>query len=234
MQWSDTVNNTGILQEILRSLKEPSTDIGHWSFVDLLRRANIVMRTICEQTECLRLTDTSNSSISGTATYNKPTGCARITRVAYGNTRLYGILSSELDINALQDNTAWQTLTGDCSRYIDNQSTITIVPKPNSTGTTITIEYIAQPTELTVATSIPFNALTSLYSFHELIISGVVYKCLLEDKNQFYIPYLTEYKEGMKRLRDFVKNMPDTMMNTVQVGSSSGRNIFPLPLGRGF
>ena len=54
MQWSDTTNNTGILQEIRRSLRQPATG-GLWLDTDLLRRANIIMRSICEQSECLAI-----------------------------------------------------------------------------------------------------------------------------------------------------------------------------------
>lgn len=236
MQWSDTTNNTGILQEIRRSLRQPATG-GLWLDTDLLRRANIIMRSICEQSECLRLLDTSNTSISGTAAYNKPTGCSRIIGVAYGTVRIFGVLKSELDMISLQSGQVWQTLSGGCAnggRYIDYPTTIQLIPAPTDTGTTVTIEYMAQPTELANVTDIPFNALSNLYSFHDIIAAGVVYRCLLEEKNQFYSEWKGIYDRGIARLKDFVRDMPDTLMTTILVGGGGGRNISPLPGSTGF
>jgi len=232
MQWSDTTNNTGILEEILRSLKQPAG--GHWPTTDLLRRANIVMRKICQDSECLRMIDTSNTSVSGTAEYSKPTGCQRLVGVAYGNIRIFGILKAELDMNDYPSGQAWQTLTGTPARYIDKPTSIQIVPYPNDTGTTIQMEYIAQPTELINTTDIPFNAQNNLYSFHDLIVAGVVYRCLLEDKNQFYAEWKSIYEKGIKSLKEFVRNMPDTLMTISMDGSSQGKNISPMPGYRRF
>lgn len=234
MQWSDTTGNSGILQEINRSLKEPATG-GHWTDAELLRRANIVMRNICAETECLKLIDISNLSLAGVSEYLKPAGCSRIVRVAYGNQRLFGIELAELDMSSYQTNQVWQNLTGPVARYYEKPLNLVLVPTPSDNGTVISIEYIAQPTEMVTATDIPFNANSNLYSFHDLIIAGVVYRCLLEDKNQFYSEWKSIYEKGMEKLKDFIVNMPDTMMNTILVCSQvTGRNVGPLPLNRGF
>jgi hypothetical protein len=238
MKWSDLTNNSGILQEIKRSLKEPvGTDQGHWLDSDLLRRANMVMRQVCEVSECLKLLNVSNTSVSGTSQYTKPADCSRIVGVAYGNNRLFGILKAELDIISSQSANSWQNWSGPPARYIDQypqDDTITIVPTPTDTGILISIEYMGQPSELVNDTDIPFNAQTNLYSFHDLIVAGVVYRCMLEDKNQFYIEWKSIYETGMKRLKEFVNKMPDTLMTTILVGGGQGRNISPLPFNRGF
>jgi hypothetical protein len=229
MIWSDPTTNTGILQEIRRSLKQPATD-GLWADTEYLRRANIVMRKICEESECLKTIDTSNTSVSGTADYNKPSGCSRLTRVAYGNQRVFGILKAELDMTSFQSGSEWQTLTRTPTRYIDKPTSITLLPYPNDTGTVITMEYIAQPTELTAVGDIPFNAQNNLYSFHDLIVAGVVYRCMLEDRNQFYMEWKSIYEKGILKLKDFVRNQPDTFMSMILVsGRNSGKNISPMP-----
>ena len=112
MQWSSPVDNSGILEDIVRGLRQPMTsqgDIGHWKWTDLLRRANDCMREICEVTECLKTIDTSNISVSGQAQYTKPSQCQRICRVAYGNRKLDGILMAQLDRVSNPDE-PWQNL----------------------------------------------------------------------------------------------------------------------------
>ena len=229
MQFSDPVNNTGILEEILRSLKEKPG--GHWATSDLLRRANIVQREICKETECLRLVDTSNLSVTGTVVYNKPSGCTRVTRVAYGKKRLFGVLEAELDfISSRRQH--WQDDTHYPARYIDNlpsMTQFTIVPPPQEDGTTITVEYVGQPTDMVNNTDIPFLALNNLYQYHDLIVAGVVYRCLLEDKNQFYSEWKSIFNNGKKDMKEALRNMPDTLMTTHLSGRRGGGFHGPLP-----
>jgi hypothetical protein len=230
LQWSDTSGNTGILQEILDSLEQPLTDTGRWSFAKLLRRANLVMRDACERSECLKTISTSNTSVSGTATVTKPTGCSRIMRIAYGNYRLFGITKAELDMNVKN----WQDLTGISTGgwYIDLPTTIQLVPIPDDTGSTITIEYIAQPTELSVATDIPFNAQNNLYSFHDLIVLGVVTKCLFDGKSAnitLASKWESRYNKRVEELKEFVRNQPDTMLTISDLSSDGYGSISPLP-----
>jgi hypothetical protein len=188
------------------------------------------MRDACERSECLKTIDVSSTSVSGTAAYNKPTGCSRITRVAYGNIKLFGVKKAELDMKIEN----WQDDSG-ISRggwYIDLPTTIQLVPKPDDTGSVITIEYIAQPTELSVATDIPFNAQNNLYSFHDLIVLGVVTKCLFDGKNA-NIPLASKwesrYNKRVDKLKEFVRNQPDTMLTITDLTSGGYGNISPLP-----
>ena len=246
MQWSDTVGNTGILQEILDSLEQPLTDTGKYTFVSLLRRANQVMRKICEQSECLKVVDTSNVSVAGQAVYPKPTGCSRIVRVAYGYTQIFGILNAQLDMANMGNQSPWQTLSASAAtpvaRYIEDPANlITLWPVPADSGTTISIEYIAQPTEMVNPNDIPFNAYPNLYSFHDLIVAGTLLRVLRSGTgaDRFAVErkeWESEYKNGMKDLKEFVKNMPDTQMSIILMGhgNSRGRNIGPLPGFGGF
>ena len=238
MIWNDPQGNKGILQEILDGLQQPKQDTGRWKFSDLLRRANIYMRKIAEESECLKIINTSNTSISGTFTYSTPGGCSRISRVAYGNQRLYGINQAELD-GVSNSTSTWQNDTSPCSRYIDfskyTPPSIRIWPTPQNSGTVITMECVMQPTEMVNDTDVPFNGNPNFYSFHDLIAKGVVYLCLLEQERPFYMEWKAQYEKGMQDLKDFVRKMPDTMMSTLIVGSGSqGRNISPLPGYKGF
>ena len=226
------------MQEILSGLQQPKDFSGVWSKSDLLRRANICMRKIIEQSECLKLIDTSNVSVSGTSKYPVPSGCSKVTRVAYGNIRIFGINEAELDMLASQNN-QWQNSTGPVQKYIDfskyTPSTLVLWPTPSDSGTIITIEYVAQPTELVNDTDIPFNGNANFYSFHDLIAKGVIYMCLLEQERPFYMEWKAQYEKGMQELKEFVRNMPDTMMSTLLISSSGqGKNISPLPGFRGY
>ena len=227
MQWSDPVGQTGILEEILRSLKEPAG--GQWPTADLLRRANIVMRKICEETECLKFVDTSNTSVAGTSQYNQPAGCSRIIKIAYAGKRIDGIFEAELD----RDCRGWSAWSDTPRRYINNNTAnppnIVLVPNPSNSGDTIAIQYIIQPTEMLNATDVPFNGQNNLYSFHDLIVAGVVYRCMLEEKNQFYSEWKSIYNNGIEKLRDFVRKMPDTMITENVAGHRGGHDTFPVP-----
>lgn len=229
MQWSDPITKTGILEEILRSLQE--SDGGHWPTADLLRRANIAQRDICNETECLKVVDTSNLSVPGTIIYNKPAGCTRITRIAYDKKRLWGVQEAELDFLSGR-RTHWQDSTAYPSRYIDNlpsRSQFTIVPAPQDSGIVISVEYIAAPTDMINTTDIPFLAINNLYQYHDLIVMRVVYRCLLEAKQyQGASLWKSDYNAEIEKMKESLKNMPDTLMVTLI--SSRGRSGFHGPL----
>jgi hypothetical protein len=231
MIWSDpTTAQSGLLEEILRSLRQPGSDkgdIGSWKWAELLRRANFVMRKICEESECLRLTDISNVSIIGTSQYNKPAACSRLIKVGYAGKRIFGIMEAELDMARPN----WATDNNDTPRrYIDNPSNIVLYPTPSAAGDTISMQFITQPTELVNPTDIPFNALNSLYSFHDLIAAGVVYRCLLEEKSPYMSEWKGNYNDGMKKLKEFVRKMPDTMMTETIAGPENfAHDTFAVP-----
>lgn len=232
MQWNDSSGNTGILQEILDSLEQPLTDTGRWSFALLLRRANNAMRDICDKTDCLKTIDTSTTSVAGTASYDKPSGAGRIIRVNYGNTPVYGIFEAELNAWNLGNNRDWQDLTDTPTRYVDRPESILLVPYPDTTGDTITFEYISPPTAMTIATSIPFDSRADLYAWHDLIAVGVVKRCLMDGKNAdvaLISKWEKLYNDGIKSLKKYVNSKPDTMMTVQDFQAGGFGNISPLP-----
>jgi hypothetical protein len=188
------------------------------------------MREICAETECLKVTDTSNISVAGQSQYNQPTGCSRIIKVSYAGSRIHGVLEAELDAH----NKTWPQSNDTPRRYINNNTAnppnIVLYPNPTNSGDTIAIQYIMQPTELINNTDIPFNAISTLYSFHDVIAAGVIYRCLLEQRNQFYSEWKTIYKNGKEELAAFVKKTPDTMMTEQVSGPHSfSEDTFPVP-----
>ena len=225
MTWSD------ILAEILRSLKEP-TGTGHWTPAELLRRANIAQRKIVRYTGCLEAISITTTSIAGIEKYAKPTDYMRITRVLYNYIRIYGISVSDLDIQSAQGSLSskWQDTTGTPANYYETLSDIYLYPKPTNTGDIIQIEYIKKPTDMAITTDQPFNSIAYLEDYHELIVSYVVWRCLLEDQNELYAEHKNEFLQGMANLKAAMANKPDQLISSDLVNKRRlSTKKYPIP-----
>ncbi len=203
--WSD------IRSEIRRLLEEPSTS-GKWTDAELLRRANMVIRRIVRDTECLKSVSTANTSVSGTREYNKPSGCLKILLVKYGDNKIHGIPREDLDMAVAVGNIGkpWTDDSDTPTHYYETFTTIVLYPNPDDTGTVITIEYLPTPSALAVDADIPFNSVTYLDDMDDLIVNGVAWKCLFEDKDKFYAECKSEFLGGITKLRRQLKDKPDT------------------------
>ena len=228
MIWAD------ILSEIRRSLKEPTTG-GHWTDAEFLRRANIVQRKIVRYTGCLKTINTSLVSIPGTASYTKPTNILRITGMYFGTNRIWGIPKEELNMQALQMGiTDWTATDGTPTNYWEDFTSIGLYPKPNSTGTVIAIEGVIKPNDLINTADIPYNAQSYLEDYHDLLVSGVVYQCMLEDQNELFTEHKNNYVQGMESLRREMLNKPDTLgtFDLIRMRTTGADNKKPLPFMR--
>lgn len=220
-----------ILAEIRRSLKEPSSG-GHWTDADILRRANIGQRKVVRLTSCLEAVWTT-TTVAGRYSYAKPLKCLRILRVSYKNAgqRLYPTSSADLDIYAStgQIGMPWTDLQGEPTNYWENLRYIFLYPKPNA-AETLRIEGIVRPDDLVNPDSVPFNGDPLLEDYHDLIISYVLWRCLLEDGNALYEAHRRDFYEGIASINMDMKRKPDTLGTFDLVRPRRGVRRGPLPL----
>lgn len=141
--------------------------------------------------------DTSQTTVSGTNTYNLPTGTSKIISVYVGS-RKY----SRID---LQDNTDTSLATGNVYTVstwpTDNDTgVITLYSTPTSDGETITITYEAEATEFEEDSDTPGFA----RRFHEIFVYGALeryYETERSFSNAKY--YAALFDEKLVELRDF-------------------------------
>ena len=224
MTWAD------ILAEIQRGLKEPSIN-GHWTPAELLRRTNIGQRKIVRFTGCLQTIDTSVTSVAGTAPYNKPTNCLRLIRIIYANKRIYSIPIEDLDIKAGSGEigSPWQDNSGTPTNYYETFTQFVLYPKPEATGDIIGREYLIKPTDLVNTIDVPFNAVDYLEDYHDLLVSYVLYQCLLEDQLEFYVEHKNIFEKGMVSLRNEMRNKPDELLTFSLVKRRKGLGHGAIP-----
>lgn len=217
-----------ILAEIKRSLKEPASGVGHWTDSELLRRVNIGQRKIVRYTDCLQA-KTNINSISGEPNYNKPANFLKIIRVYYGKNRLFGVPVADLDIwSAEMRGQVWQDIVGNPTHYIEYPDKITLYPKPISSGDSISIEYVVKPNDLVYVDETPFNGVSYLEDYHDLIVSFVLWRCLLEDGNQLYAEHKNDFLQGVAHLRAEMKGRPD-IISSFDLIRPSRINRKPIP-----
>jgi len=230
MTWGD------LFKEIKRTLKEPNTDVvdsGHCSDAEYLRRANICQRKIVGFTGCLKQTDIATVSVVGQAEYSKPTNCLRWIRLTYDDKRLYPISRDDLDISASTGiiSSPWVDSQGTPTNYYKTFSTYGLYYKPDTAGLIITEEYALKPTDLVNSDSVPFNGTTILEDYQELIISYVVWRCLLEDGKELFKEHKNDFIQGMLNLKRVVNVKFDEDLGTFTLlKQRQATTKFPLPL----
>jgi hypothetical protein len=224
MDWSE------IREEILRSLKEPSTG-GTWTPAQLLRRANIVQKRICRDTKCILKFDTSITSIAGTSEYAKPSDSLKILEIRYGNDFLLPIAKASLDMAVLLGNIGdpWQDETGTPREYYEDRTVFGLYPNPDQTGDLISPLYVAQAVDLVADGDIPFNDLFDLSDYHDLIIDGVLWRCLYEDDDDRWKESKKNFIDGMARLYRDMKDKSQLLQTFYLARRRSTRNVYPLP-----
>lgn len=231
MIWSD------MRDEIFRALKCPKDGTGEWTKAEILRRANMVMRQIVVDTACLKVIDTSLSTVVAQQEYTKPSGIIRICRVMVGTTRIFGINLAEMDMRDMMGDVPnpWQTQAGDTSlggRYYETDTKLGLIPIPSVASKTISIEYIPTVTDLSADSDVPFNSANNLYHAHEIIINGVLWKSLLEDGNPLYSEYKSQFNEGVKKLKREILDKPDVWSDMVPMNRRNMNRRTPLDFWR--
>lgn len=221
-----------ILSEIKRSLKEPETN-GHWPDAALLRRINIGQKKVVRMTSCMEAVWTASTAI-GQASYSKPLLCLRVLRAYYEYTgkRLYPTNTADLDIYASEGKIAspWTDTTGTPTNYYETMRNVFLYPIPDSV-TTFGIEGILRPDDLVIGTltGVPFNDEPYMADYHDLLVSYVLWRCMLEDGNEQYSVHKEDFKDGLISIMRDMKVKPDQLGNFDLVRPSRGTTKGPLP-----
>ena len=205
MIWSE------ILAEIKRCLKEPTTG-GHWTDAEYLRRANAIQNDICMKTFCLQKTATLVYD-SGTSSYTRPANCFRIKQVIFNDKRINGVLADELDLRAKFGEQDWRTLIGSTNCYYQDGAKIILFPLSATSATTdvVTMKYYSIPTAMTTTSSVPFDGVDYLVNVEQALIDGVIYRCMLEDQNEFNTTYKQEYNTAIMLLKNQMGSNSDAL-----------------------
>jgi len=178
------VNFEDIYNEIKDAANEKTgTDSGRFTDAQYLRKANMVMREICIETECLQSSAVADS-VADQLEYSKSSDTAKIKRIEVKG-------ASDADYSAVVPvsmetldsweqrgiiTRPWRDQTADKPSYWYTRGEVYgFHPKFSAAITSgIQVFYEEQPTEMTATTDVPFNTDTTLYGYHRLIVYGVL------------------------------------------------------------
>lgn len=136
-----------------------------WSTTELLKYLYLCETELAIRSRCIRSTAT-DTSVASTADYSTPQTAFELTRVEYDGRALQDISRRQNDAINYNQTTA---LTGTPNSYVDNGSTVTLVPTPDTSALTIRFRYYALPTEATGSS----DALSTPAAYHHLLCDGV-------------------------------------------------------------
>lgn len=223
-----------ILAEIKRSLKEPATG-GHWSDTALIRRANIGQRKVVRLTSCMEASWEA-ATVANQREYSKPLLCLQVLRgyYQYAGKRLWPITTADLDLYASTGkiSSPWTDTVGTPTNYYETMRNVWFYPIPDSSGVTFGIEGIIRPDDLDadVPTGIPFNNEPYMIDYHELLVSFVLWRCLLEDGNELYAVHRQDFIDGINSIKSNMKHKPDTLGTFDLARPGTGKNTNPISL----
>jgi hypothetical protein len=145
---------------VLKKRKEPSSS-GHYSRDEVLERLNLFQDIVdIKLGNLLTIKDSSLTTVSGTASYKKPTTVRSIDSIYIDSAEIKIVTESELQRDSLRGNIAsdWQDETGDPKRAYEVNDYIYLWPIPDTSDLTI---YITGKGNLTAMTdssvSYPLN-----------------------------------------------------------------------------
>lgn len=165
--------------------EETGTDKGRFTDAQYLRKANMIVREIATETECLEGSEAMDS-VNDQLEYSMGSDYAKIISVwakdasdddytelvptsmqALSNLVDRGIIAGPWMDKTADKPTHWYPRTG--------EGKFGVYPKFNAAVTSgLKIYYEDQITEMTASTDIPFNSIYHLYNFHRVIVYGVL------------------------------------------------------------
>jgi len=171
-----------ILAEIKDAANEASSG-GRFTDAQYLRKENMVMREICNETECLESSATADS-VNDQLEYAKKSDTVKIKSVWVkdaGDDDYYKLIPISMETlsnwGQRGDITQpWRDETADKPSYwYSRGANFGVYPKFNAAVTDgIKVFYEESVTEMTATTDVPFNGDTHLYDYHRLIVYGVL------------------------------------------------------------
>jgi len=173
-----------IMAEIKDAANEPDTDgEGRFSNAQYLRKANMVMREIASDTECMQSSSVA-TTVNDQLEYAKSDDSAKVKSVwakDAGDSDYYELfpISMETLTNWASRgiiSSPWMDETADKPTHWYNRGVnIGVYPKFNAAVTSgLKFFYEEQPTEMTATTDVPFNGDKYLYNYHRIIVYGVL------------------------------------------------------------
>jgi len=206
-----------IRNEVRVQIRDNSSDVNNRRLTNtfLTTRINIVQGNIAKQTRCL-IARVSTGTTANVVEYRYPNDIIAPIRLAY-----YIFYSSpnaykRLEFNTIAslDNTLsnWENNSaGLPTKYYERGDYFGLSPKPSLTYSTtyaIQLDYYKTPDDLSGDTDIPFDGDRLLYTYHQLIIKGVVIMCK-EDVNDPIDALKNEYYALLNTMYDEIRNRSD-------------------------
>jgi len=165
------------------------------------RQANIEAKPIIKSFQFELATDTT--------WYALPSDFLQVYRVTHD----YDVLK-ENSPEALDRTDGWEETGGEPTDYfIDfaSRTKIGVYPWPDTTSDTgtVRVEYIAQVSDLTGDTSVPFNSITELYPYHYgLAYCAAAHMTAIDGRSDLAQLYFAQYAAMVKRLATEAKSRP--------------------------
>lgn len=148
--------------------------------------------------------------VGGTTEYSLPTDFQTVKRLT-----IDGRIIPELTLDALDYNNGnWTSSSGSPNNYFIRTTSVSVIgfysaPDVNSTGT-VTMDYIAQPNNLSSMNDIPFLGLPELYPLHEALAKYVAYRYyLLIGNDKMADIYAKEVLSDIKRMKEIIETKPN-------------------------
>lgn len=204
------MDRTALRTEIRQLINDTSVDTDRQRFSDTVLNTRIddAQERIVQLTKCIESRITTDIT-AGTSEYDFPAEFLIETQVLYlnsdGDWKMLRKIS-ETELNYYYS--TWRSESGTPSHYYLRRSAtkLGLYPNPDTSRTSaLRIDFVRRPTALVDDTSIPFNALTRLYPFHDIICLEVAKLCSLDEKKMDPVTYFEQkLVQRLRQLMDFV------------------------------
>lgn len=194
----------------------------HWSDSILNTRINIVQDEIAKETLCIQAR-ISTTTVANQREYNYNSDVIVPFRMSYMiNSTSYTVYMAtsaaykKLEFKTIagldNDSSNWENATpGLPMKYYERGQTYGLYPAPSTVYAStwaVQIDYYKKPTALSSDNDIPFDGDVLLYSYHKLLIYGVVIMCR-EDDRLDVSSIKTEYWALIQKMKEDVKTRQD-------------------------
>jgi hypothetical protein len=128
---------------------------------------------IATRAKCIESTST-DTSVSGTASYTKPSNCIEIKQITYDSQKIEVMPERQFFALNLSGQTA--TTGTPCWYYLWGDDYV-LYPTPSTSALSISVKFVAAPAAITSGSQV----LEIPVQFHHRLVNGVAYYMLLKD-----------------------------------------------------
>lgn len=218
MGWSLTLAQ--VETEVRRHIRDTASDttLQRYSDTSLDLIINETQRDVNSQTWAVE-TATSTSLVASTTFYTLPTDFIASRRAYFidsAGMRTY--LTEDSEESVMKSPDTERSSTGKPTRYYvreqkdgDDPLEFGVIPVPTSSSTgTVVMHYIAQPSDLSSDSDVPFNGYSHLIPYHQVLVWGAVLRIkLIEAKTNEATAYAQLYDRSIQSMKDGVGRMPN-------------------------